>query len=178
MKKSVVLVCAILFAASAWGQNGRDGRSTITVTVNTSGTNVLSCTTPAGTGIFNALSWGFGASEVNSNPTGGAGGSTGKATLTDVTISKRTDSCSPLLFGATVRGLHIAKVTILQQDSNKDDVFEVVLDTVSISNYQISGDESHEVPTEQISFRYTKITLIDKVTGTQFGWDLTLGKPL
>jgi type VI protein secretion system component Hcp len=170
-KNSVTLVCLVLLVASAWGQNGRDRRSTIAVTF----ANGPTCTTAAGTDMFTALTWGFGASEVNSGPTG-RGGSTGKATLTDVTITKRTDSCSPLLFGATVRGQHIGKVTILQQDNNKDDVFEVVLDSVSISNYQISGDESHEVPTEQISFRYSRITLIDMITGTKFGWDLTTGK--
>ena len=84
---------------------------------------------------------------------------------------------SPAIWGDG-RGQHIGKITILQQDNNKDDVFEVVLDSVSISNYQISGDESHEVPTEQISFRYSRITLIDMITGTKFGWDLTTGKAI
>jgi type VI protein secretion system component Hcp len=172
MKKTgIVLVYLVLLVASVWGQNGRDRRSTITVTFM----NGPTCTTSAGTDMFAALTWGFGASQVSTGTTG-SGGSAGKSTLTDVTITKRTDSCSPLLFGATVRGQHIGKITILQQDNNKDDVFEVVLDSVSISNYQISGDESHEVPTEQISFRYSRITLIDMITGTKFGWDLTTGK--
>jgi len=170
---SMLLVCTLLLAAGAWGQNGRDRHSTITVTVDG-----LSCTTQAGTGMFNALSWGFGATlPVTTGPTG-SGVSTGKASVSDVIISKRTDSCSPLLFGDVALGRHIKKVTILQQDGNKDDVFQLTLEEVIISSYQLSGDESHEVPTEQLSLNFTKITIKDMITGTTFGWNLALNKGL
>ena len=173
-KISGLAMCTIILVVSAWGQNGRDRRSTITVTVDG-----LSCTTSAGTSVFTALTWMFGASEVSSSGTGSGGaGSVSKSTLTDVTITKRTDSCSPLLFGSVVQGKHIKKVTILQQDGNQDDVFQVTLEQVVISGYQISGDESHEVPTEQITFNYSKITIMDVITGTKFGWDVTLNKVL
>jgi type VI protein secretion system component Hcp len=171
MKKFMLVVCTILLAASAWAENGR--HSTITVMVDG-----LTCTTQAGTGMFSALSWGFGASLPVTNSTGGGGVVTGKANLSDVTVTNRTDSCSPLLFGDVVKGTHIKKVTILQQDSNKDDVFQLVLEDVIISTYQLSGDESHEVPTESLSISYRKITIIDMVTGTKFGWDLALNKAL
>ena len=172
MKKiSMLVVCTFLLAASSWAQNGR--HSTVTVTVDG-----LSCTTPAGTGMFSALTWGFGASFAASTSTGGGGAQAGKATLSDVTITKRTDSCSPLLFGDVVRGAHIKKVTILQQDGNKDDVFQLTLEEVTISSYQLSGDEAHEVPTEQATFSYSKITITDMVTGTKFGWNLALNKGL
>lgn len=172
MKKiSMLVVCTILLAASSWAQNGR--HSTITVSVDGIG-----CTTPAGTGMFPAFSWGFGASLPVTNNTGGGGSQTGKANLSDVAVSKRTDSCSPLLFGDVVRGTPIKKVTILQQDGNKDDVFQLTLEGVTISSYQLSGDASHEVPTETLSFSYTKITITDMVTGTKFGWDLALNKGL
>jgi type VI secretion system Hcp family effector len=174
MKKIIMLVvCTLLLAAGAWGQNGRDRRSTITVTVDG-----LSCTTPAGTGMFSALSWSFGANSTVSSTGGGGVGSTGKANLTDVSVAKRTDSCSPLLFGDVVLGRHIKKVTILQQDGNKDDVFELTLEQVVISGYQLSGDESHEVPSEQLTFSYAKITITDKITNTSFGWNLALNKGL
>jgi type VI protein secretion system component Hcp len=70
------------------------------------------------------------------------------------------------------------KVTILQQDGNKDDVSQLILDDVTISSYQLSGDESHEVPTEQLSFSYTTITITDMITGTKFGWNLALNRGL
>ena len=45
-----------------------------------------------------------------------------------------------------------------------------------IANYQLSGEVSREVPTEQISFNFRKITLMDSITGTKFSWDLSLGR--
>jgi type VI protein secretion system component Hcp len=172
MKKfSILVVCTIWLAAGAWAQNGRDSRSTILVTVNG-----MTCSTPAGTGIFSALTWGFGASTVTSSNPGGGGVSSGKPTLTNLTISKHTDSCSPVLFEDVIVGRHISQVTIVQQDSHKDDVFQVTLKDVLISNYQLSGNQSEEVPTEQISFSYTQIILTDLITGTKFGWDLKLNK--
>jgi len=174
MKKiTMLVVCTLLLAAAAWGQNGRDRHSTITVTVDG-----LSCTTPAGTGMFSALSWGFGATLPVTSSTGSGAASSGKATLSDVAISKRTDSCSPLLFGDVALGRHIKKVTILQQDGNKDDVFQLTLEEVIISSYQLSGDEGHEVPTEQISLNYAKITIKDMITGTTFGWNVALNRGL
>lgn len=172
--------CGLLFvgalASAALGQNGQgqnfQRRSTITVTVDK-----LNCTTSLGTqGAFAALSWTFGDSQVVSAGTGTGVGGGGKPSFTDVSFSKRTDSCSPLLFGAVAQGQHIAKVTILQQDNNKDDVFQVTLEDVVIANYQLSGEVSREVPTEQISFNFRKITLMDSITGTKFSWDLSLGR--
>ncbi len=162
-------------ASAALGQNGQgqnsQKRSTIIVTVDK-----LNCTTSLGTqGAFSAWSWTFGDSQAVSTATGG-GGSTGKPMFTDVSVTKRTDSCSPLLFGAVAQGQHFAKVTIVQQDSNKDDVFQVTLEDVVLSSYQLTGESNREVPTEQISFNFRKITLMDSITGTKFSWDLALGR--
>jgi type VI protein secretion system component Hcp len=62
------------------------------------------------------------------------------------------------------------KVTIVQQDNNKDDVFSVALEDVVISSYQLSGEISQEVPSEQIAFSFAKILITDTITGTKFGW--------
>ena len=173
MKKiNMLVVCTILLTASSWAQNGR--HSTITVTVDG-----LSCTTSAGTGMFNALTWGFEATFPNAGSVGAGGGAGGgKPTLSDVSITKRTDSCSPVLFGDVVLGRPIKKVTILQQDGNKDDVFQLTLEEVTTSSYQLSGDEAHEVPTEQLTFHYRKITITDIISGTHFSWDIALNKGL
>jgi type VI secretion system Hcp family effector len=173
MKKiPMVVALTILLGAVSFAQNGQGrefGRkSTIIVTVDG-----LSCTTSAGTGMFPALTWSFGATQTLSSATGG---SASKANLSDVSITKRTDSCSPILFGDVVTGKHIRSVMIVQQDNNRDDVFSVKLEDVIISNYQLSGNHADEVPSEQISFNYAKITLTDAITGTKFGWDLRLGR--
>ncbi len=171
--KKITTLCAvtILLATAAWAQNGqgRGRRSTIVVTVEG-----LSCTTSAGTGMFPALTWSFGATQTVNTTGGGAGA--GKANITDVTVTKRTDSCSPILFGDVATGRHIARVTIVQQDNNHDDVFNVVLQDVIVSSYQLSGTQADEVPTEQISFNFAKITLTDAISGNKFGWDLRLNR--
>jgi len=174
MKKIGVLAVMILLGTVAVAQNGQGHgsgrRSTIVVTVEG-----LTCTTSTGTGMFSALSWSFGATQTI-NTTGGGGAGAGKANITDVSVTKRTDSCSPILFGDVATGKHIPKVTIVQQDNNRDDVFSVVLQDVIISSYQLNGNQGDEVPNEQISFNFAKITITDAISGTKFGWDLRLGR--
>lgn len=68
-------------------------------------------------------------------------------------------------------GEHIPKVSIVQQDNNKDDVVSVTLAEVIVENYQISGDTS-QVPLEQISFNFAGMMITDSISGAKFGWDL------
>ena len=48
----------------------------------------------------------------------------------------------------------------------------VTLEDVVIANYQLSGDVSHEVPSEQLAFNFSKIMITDMISGTKFGWDM------
>lgn len=47
------------------------------------------------------------------------------ASLTSLNVTKRADSCSPVLFGDVVSGKFLKSVTLVQQDVAKDDVFTV-----------------------------------------------------
>jgi type VI protein secretion system component Hcp len=80
------------------------------------------------------------------------------------------------LFAAVAEGKHLQKVTIVQQDNNKDDVFSVTLEDVVIANYELGGDISQEVPSEKIAFNFAKVLITDTITGTKFGWDLKQGR--
>jgi type VI secretion system secreted protein Hcp len=170
MLKKMALVCAVttLFCASSPAQNGQgrghnNQKSTIAVTVDG-----LTCAN--GQGTIPALTWNFGVNAPVSS-TGGGGG-TSKATLSDVNITRRADGCTPVLFEDVVTGRHISKVTIVQQDAQKDDVFTVTLQDVIISSYQIGGDQGSELPTEKIGFNFAKICIADSGTGTKACWDL------
>jgi type VI protein secretion system component Hcp len=167
MKKiSLLLVMAVALAASAIAQNAHANfgqRSSITVNLN----DASICTTSLGGGIFPALSWSFGAVQPISTSVGGGGGTSGKAQVSDLTISKRTDACSPALFNLVVTGKHIAKVTLTQEDTKKDDTFKVTLEEVLVSSYQIGGTQSDEVPTEQVAFHFAKTCLEDIQTSTK-----------
>jgi type VI secretion system Hcp family effector len=139
-------------------------RATIMVTVDG-----LSCTTSAGSGTFSALTWNFGATQTST----GSGANVGKPTLSNLNITKRADACSPALFAALVTSKAFKSVTVVQQNSNKEDVFTVTLGEVFISSYQLEGDSTHELPTEQISFTFSKITFTDPQSGAKFAWDTT-----
>ena len=75
-------------------------------------------------GVLPALSWSFGVSNPTQASTG-VGTVSGKGQLTDVSVSRRADSCSPLLFAASVTGKIFKSVTITQQDMQKEDTFTV-----------------------------------------------------
>ncbi len=167
-KISMLFVFALVGATVALAQNPHarfDGRSTITVAVD-------GFTCNNNQGVIPALSWSFGVS----NPTvvsAGGGAGAGKAHLSDLSVSRRADGCSPLLFAASVTGKIFKSVTVVQQDVQKDDIFTVTLQDVIISSFQLGGDHSNEVPSEQIGFSYEKICVADNGTGTKACWDLT-----
>src|SRR5262249_40824653 len=95
---ATLFVFTTLGAVTALAQNGRghDNRSAITVTVD-------GFTCNNNQGVIPALSWSFGVSNPTSGTTGTGTGS-GRAHLTDVSITRRADGCSPLLFAASVTG--------------------------------------------------------------------------
>ncbi len=167
-KLSMLLVFTLVGTAVALAQSPRtrtDGRSTITVAVDG-----FTCNNNQGT--IPALSWNFGVTTPVQTNTGGGSGA-GKANLSDLTVSRRADGCTPLLFAASVTGKIFKTVTVVQQDQQKDDTFTVTLQDVIISSFQLGGDHGNEVPSEQIGFSYEKICVADNGTGSKACWDLT-----
>ena len=162
MKKTGLLLFVLAMIATASAQNDRPAnRSAITVAVDG-----LNCSTTLGTGAFPALAWSFNATDALSTGGTGGGGSASKTTVSSLTVSKRADNCSPLLFADVVSGRHIKTVTIVQEN-NRNEVFTVTLSNAIISNYQLGGDQSSSLPTEQIAFSFSKICLADSQSGTK-----------
>lgn len=170
MKKTGLLLFVFTMFVAASAQNERSlNRSTITVTVDG-----LNCSTSLGTGVFPALAWSFGATDTLSTGGTGGGGSAGKATVTTLNVSKRADTCSPLLFADVVSGRHIKTVTVVQENT-RSEAFTVTLSDVIVSSYQLGGDQSSVLPTEQISFNFSKICLADSQSGTKTCYSLLTG---
>jgi type VI protein secretion system component Hcp len=170
MKTKGVLLFVLVICVAASAQNGRSGnRSSIVVTVDG-----LNCSTSLGTGAFNALAWSFGATDAVSTGGTGSGGSTGKVALSTLTVSKRADTCSPRLFADVVLGRHIKTVTIVQENT-RSEAFTVTLSDAIVSGYQLGGNQSSELPTEQIAFEFSKICLLDVQSGTKTCYNLATG---
>lgn len=172
LRKILLLaVATTMFAATTVAQDAQlrarfQTKSTIAVTIDG-----LTCNNSQG-GTLPALSWSFGVSRPTVPSTGGGGASTGKTTLSDLNVTRRADSCTPFLFAAAVSGKAYKSVTIVQQDTQKDDIFTVTLQDFLISSYQLGGDQSGEVPAEQIGLNFDRICVADSVTETKSCWDL------
>ena len=133
-KISMLFLFTLLGTMAALAQNGRghlDSRSAINVTVD-------GFTCNNNQGVIPALSWSFGVTTPTQVNTGG-GGVSGKANLSDLSVTRRADGCTPLLFAASVSGKVFKSVTIVQQDTQKDDTFTVTL-TTSSSPVTSSGE--------------------------------------
>ena len=116
------------------------------------------------------------------------GGSTAKATVTDLTVSSVLSQASPKLFLAVMSGKH-ARTAVLegvkQAGAEKPVLFvRLSLDDVIVTGY--SSRASEETPQDEFSLAYAKIRFsywMQQADGTMgeeqvVGWDLKANKAL
>ncbi len=96
---------------------------------------------------------GFGFEMTNPASSGGSGGGAGKATLSDVTITRAADSLSPQLFRAGVMGTHLPSVRITLYGSGNAPEAAYLLNDVIVSGFS-SADGS-----ERVSFAFKQIDI-------------------
>jgi hypothetical protein len=108
----------------------------------------------------------FGFEATNSTTSSGGGGGAGKATLTDVQVSRLPDVISPALFRAGLTGIHIpvVRMTVFGASKNAPDSTYVLNDVL------ISGFSSAD-GLERVSFKFRTIEML--VGGSQFCYDLS-----
>ena len=111
-------------------------------------------------GAIEILSFNWGASNPT-NPSGTGGGS-GKVSLSEFSIMKKTDSASNKLFANCCAGEHFDKATVSFRKAGGEQVvyliyeFETVFTTSIMWSGSTGGDD---VPTESASFAYKKVTI-------------------
>ncbi len=174
MKKLSVLACLLVLAMAVFAEappNAKAASHSIIVVK----LNGLSCTTTAGTNMFDALSWSWGASN-SSSVTTGSGAGAGKANIQDLSVQKDFDQCSPVLFGAVVNGRALADVTLTQEDHKGNILLTVKMTHVLVSSWQIGGSTTSELPMEAVTFSFEKVCIADASTSTQACFDKTTGK--
>ena len=166
---SSVAIAAVLLAGSVHAQNG----STIVQSA------ALHCSTHAGSGAFNAISWSVGASmPAQSNGATGREPSASVAQLGSFNLVKAFDECSPALFGALVTGSILQTVTITDRGVDpvnggpqKSSPVTIQLQDVRVSQFMLSDGSSAAGPAESISLVYSKITITNLNNGSKFCWD-------
>ena len=105
------------------------------------------------------LSWSWGAS----NPTTvtGSGMSTGKVSMSDITITKRVDKASPKLLELLVTGKHVSDATLYCQKSTggktPQDYLTIKLKEVYVSSYQTGGSSGDDLGSESVTLTYGNI---------------------
>jgi type VI secretion system secreted protein Hcp len=130
------------------------------------------------------LSWSWGASNSGTMGHGGGGGA-GKVNMQDFHFVMTFNKASPLLMLRCASGEHIKEATLFCRkptgQGGQSEYLTVKFSDVIISSYQTGASSGgHVVPTDQISFNFTKIETEYKLqkadgslgAGVKHGWDV------
>jgi type VI secretion system secreted protein Hcp len=112
----------------------------------------------------------------------------GRVEFNDLTITKKLDKSSPKLLLASAEGQRLPSATLTaRKDGAQDPYLTVTLSDVLVSSYQTAGScMDGGVPTDQVSFNYTKIDWTYRQQGADGGfvgnpvrtcWDVRAHRP-
>jgi type VI secretion system secreted protein Hcp len=121
---------------------------------------------------IDVLSWSFGATQQGSASYGGGMG-TGKVNMGDFHFTMKMNKASPNLFLACCNG-KVLKAHLKARKptgtGGQDPFLEVKFTDIIISSYQTGGSEGGDnVPTESISFNFSKVEMGYKFQDTKSG---------
>lgn len=105
-------------------------------------------------------SWSWGESNSGTH-TGGGGGGAGKVVMQDFSFTMKANKASPKLFLACATGQHIKKALLTCRKAGKEqqEYYKITFSDLLISSYQTGGSAGDVVPTESISFNFSKIEM-------------------
>jgi type VI secretion system secreted protein Hcp len=134
---------------------------------------------------IDVLSFSWGESQTGGSSFGGGGGA-GKVNMQDFSFAMLANKASPKLFLACANGEHIASAVLTCRKAGKDqqEFLKWTFTDLLISSYQTSGSSGSDIPTESITFNFSKIEVSyqeQKKDGTlgaahKAGYDLKLNK--
>ena len=120
-----------------------------------------------------SFSWGL--TQTGGSSPGGGGGGSGKAQFRDISFIALISKASPKLFLACATGTHSksAVLTVRKSGTEQVEFYTVTLEDVLISSYQqgssqapgasqAPGGVEGDIPVDQFSLNYSKITIVYK----------------
>jgi type VI secretion system secreted protein Hcp len=132
--------------------------------------------------------WSLGVTNSGSGHAGGGGGFAGRATFTDLSVTKVLDKASPALLLAVATGRHIrtARLTVTSGGPRPVEYLTVDLDDVLVTACLLADPADPDRPAENVSFQYAKIRVSyspQSPTGgvgtpSTFGWDVVRNTPI
>lgn len=138
-------------------------------------------------GEIELLSWALGVSNAGSTHVGGGAGA-GKASFTDLSVTKVSDLATPALLTATASGKHLksATLTVRSPGQRRHEALRIALFDVQVTGCSI-GSSGGDAPTaETVTLSFGRIQLgyttarpdgSDGPVGT-FSWDVGRNGPI
>lgn len=133
---------------------------------------------------IDVTAWSFGVSNP-AGPHSGGGSGTGRATFTDLAVTKVLDKATPALMLAVASGRHIAKgrLTVTSSGPRPLDILVVDLQDVLVTTDLLADTADDTRPVENVGFSFAKIHVAytqQAATGaagqvSEFGWDIAAG---
>ena len=130
-------------------------------------------------------SWAWGETQTGSHA-GDGGGGAGKVNMQDFHFVMKINKSSPKLFLACANGEHIKDAILTCRKAGKEQQEFLIwkFSDLLISSYQTGGSQGDVVPTDQISFNFSKIEVEYKEqkadgtlqAGIKAGYDLKQNK--
>jgi type VI secretion system secreted protein Hcp len=134
-----------------------------------------------------ALAFSQGVSVAISAPSGGGGSTAGKASFSDIALTKLVDKSSPLLYLYAAQGKHLpqAVLTVRNSGATPFEFYRITLTDVLISSVQNSGASGGDRPVESLSLNFARVEWrytpqnADGTAGTPVitTWNLATGTP-
>jgi len=127
------------------------------------------------------LGWQWGVSN-NGTFHNGSGGGAGKASFTNITVTKYVDAASPNIMLFCANGKHFAKgkITVRKAGENPLEYLHVNFEKALVTSYQTGGGSGDERLIENISLNFAKVKVEyttqsekgGKGTPHAFSWDI------
>ncbi len=106
-------------------------------------------------------SWSFGATQTGTfSRSDVSGGGSGKVTVQDFHFTMFTNKASPKLLAACMSGKHIPEATLTCRKAGEQaaEFLTYTFSDLLISSFQTGGSEATDLPIDQITFNFSKIS--------------------
>jgi type VI secretion system secreted protein Hcp len=109
-------------------------------------------------GEIDILSWSFGAHNASTSAKSTGAGS-GGVSVQDITITKKVDKASPILFEKCCTGgvLPTGKITVRKAGGEALEYLIVNMEQVFITGFQVSGTDGQETISEQVTLTFKSV---------------------
>jgi type VI secretion system secreted protein Hcp len=177
----VVATATVVFAGTLTGHSLIGGGVT-SMTIS----GVAGSGTTRGPNYIEVESWSWGVANIGSQSSGAGAGRSGRANVSDFTITKKIDRVSPLLFNDCALGTNLGTITIYMDPPGSGsglpggDSQQITLTSARVTKITDSSDPGGQ-PIESVTLNFAKIEFKyapqDGSSSTRFGWNIKTNKP-